>query len=123
MRKLRGICTFVEFNESTPADRLSIRDYISDVPQPDEEKIVAYLGGGVGIAGRGGYLRDVLNPSFVGLTSDTLTDGIYVWASYLPYYVKKYHLKIPDAVVAHMRANDWTIPGADTINTHELMFE
>jgi len=88
MRKLRRICFFREFGES--ADAPSIRDYVSDVSQPDEERIIAYLENGVALAGRSGYLRDVLDPSFVGLTSHTLTDGVYAWSNNLAYYVKKY---------------------------------
>jgi hypothetical protein len=118
MKLLRRVCTFVEFSDSPPAP--SLRDYISDVAQPDEDKIVAYLEQGIGLAGRGGYLRDVLNTSYVGLTGHTLTDGVYVWLSYLPYYVKTYHLRLPSDVITHMRANAWTVPSEDSINIGEL---
>lgn len=122
MKKLRQVCSFLEFEDPSPAP--SLRDYISDIPQPDEEKIVAYLKQGIGLAGRSGYLRDVLNPSSaVGLTSHTLTDGVYVWSSYLAYYVKQYHLRLPSEVIAHMMMNSWTVPNKDTIDISDLTVE
>jgi hypothetical protein len=121
MRQLREICSFRELGG--PADAPSIREHISDVAQPDEERIVTYLENGVGLAGRAGYLRDVLDPSIVGLTSHTLTDGVYVWTSDLAYYVKKYHLTIPEEAVAHMKANHWTPPDEDDLCSENYSFE
>jgi len=121
MKQLRQVCSFLEFDDPPPAP--SLRDYIADVAQPDEEKIIAYLEQGIGLAGRSGYLRDVLNPSFVGLTSHTLTDGAYVWSSYLAYYVKKYHLRLPSEVIAHMKENGWKVPNEDSININDLKIE
>lgn len=121
MKQLRPVCSFLEFDDPSPAP--SLREYVSDVPQPDEEKIVDYLERGTGLAGRSGYLKDVLNPSFVGLTSHTLTDGVYVWSSYLAYYVRKYHLRLPSDAVAHMKANAWTIPREDSLDLGDLSVE
>ena len=47
-----------------------LRECISDTPHPDEDKIISYLNLGVGIARRGSYVRDVLDPSNCGLLAE-----------------------------------------------------
>lgn len=101
-----------------------LRDCISDTPQPDEDKIIADLHHGVGLSGRSGYLRDVLDPSKgYCLTASTFTDGCFVWTTLVTYYVTKYHAKLPAEFVSHMKANNWTPPDKGSIGLDELSID
>jgi len=42
-----------------------------------------------------------------------LTDGEYVWPADLPYYLRRYHVRLPRAFVLHARRNDWRVPPVD----------
>jgi hypothetical protein len=96
----------------------SLQESVSETPHPDEEKIVHYLKSGACLAGCGGVEKDILNPATGPyLSLDILTDGVWEWPAYLPYYVNNYHLRLPEAFVARMRANNWTVPeGLDLID-------
>jgi hypothetical protein len=54
----------------------------------------------------------VLNPqapTIIG-SPDIMIDGVYAWPGDLPFYVRRYHVRLRDDFVAHMRANGWTVP-------------
>ena len=58
-------------------DLPSIRDFVRSEPQPDAERIAAYLRNGIALAGVGKYVEDVLDPtSRVALTPGLDTDGV-----------------------------------------------
>src|SRR5437660_1339219 len=83
----------------------SIRDFVRAEPHPDAERIAAYLRGGVGLAGVGKYVEDVLDPtSRVALTPGMDTDGVWLWREDLPHYVTRHNVSLPEEFVAHMRA-------------------
>lgn len=89
----------------------SLRDAVRPVAHPDAERIVAYLKAGVGLAGVGCYVGDVLNPSAQFAISPGLeTDGVWLWRADLAYYVATYHVELPDEFVTHMRKNGWIVP-------------
>lgn len=101
--------------------RPSMRDFISDTPQENEERIIAYLHAGAGLFGRSGFVEDVLDPDGpASMTVSAFTDGVYFWLSTLAYYVRKYHLRLPADFIAHMAAMNWTPPPKGSINPAEL---
>jgi hypothetical protein len=101
---------FSELYDDEPAAPL-LRDAVRSVARPDEARIVAYLKAGVGLAGVGKYVGDVLNPSArFAVSPSLLTDGVWLWRADLPYYVATYHVELPDEFVAHMRRNAWAVP-------------
>src|SRR5262249_8277732 len=64
----------------------SIRDAVRPTAATDEARIVAYLKAGVGLAGVGKYVGDVLNPSAqFAVSPSLLTDGVWLWRADLPY--------------------------------------
>jgi hypothetical protein len=97
----------------------SIKDAISDTAQEHEPEIIAYLRSAVCLGARGGYVNDVLDPSYKeGLPAHTYTDGTYMWRLDLAYYVGKYHLRLPEEFVRHMAARGWRPPTEEEVNSH-----
>lgn len=91
-----------------------LKDCIADAPQEDEDKLVAYLQAGRFYRAFGDpneELYDVLDFSAeMNLKPALLTDGTYVWATDLPYYVAKYHARLPRSFLLHARKNGWKVP-------------
>jgi hypothetical protein len=91
-------------------------DAVSASPHPDEPHILNYLDQGVCAAGCGGVVPDALDPSLpVRLGLDILTDGVWEWPQYLSYYIKRYHISLPDEFIEHMRINDWIVPNVSVL--------
>jgi len=99
----------------------SLRDTIRPVAHPDAERIAAYLKAGVGLAGVGCYVGDVLNPSArFAISPGLLTDGVWLWRADLPYYVATYHVELPDEFVTRMRRNSWAVPSLNEAEMSRL---
>lgn len=96
----------------------SLRTLVSAIPQEDEARIIAYLKGGVISAVAVCTTDDVLSPRPHTLIGPLriLTDGIWEWPSDLAHYVERYHVRIPAAFVAHMRARNWQVPSESEID-------
>jgi hypothetical protein len=92
----------------------NLKDCIADTPQEDEDKLVAYLQAGRFYRAFGDpeeELYDVLDHSAeMNLKPALLTDGTYVWATDLPYYVARYHARLPRSFLLHARRNGWQVP-------------
>ncbi len=89
----------------------SIREAVRSSAHPDAGRIIAYLESGICLAACGGVQRDVLDPLSRQVTSpDIVTDGVWLWPGELAYYVGTYRVELPEAFVAHMRRNGWTVP-------------
>lgn len=89
----------------------SIKDYVSDNPHPDEKKIIQYLNssenGGIVLCGPvKDEMKKFFKPTIGGLSISS--DGNFQWRSDLPYYIKKYHIKLPEEFIEHMRKHNWT---------------
>jgi hypothetical protein len=39
-----------------------------------------------------------------------LTDGTYVWPADLPYYLRRYHLRLPTAALIHIQRQEYRVP-------------
>jgi len=89
----------------------SLRDGVRSSAHSDAARIVSYLKAGVGLAGVGMYVGDVLNPAArFAVSPSLLTDGVWLWRADLPYYVATYHVELPDELIAHMSRNGWVVP-------------
>lgn len=42
-----------------------------------------------------------------------LTDGTWIWPSALVYYLKTYHVVLPEEFLMHMESNNWLVPELD----------
>ncbi len=94
-------------------DAPSIHDAIRSQPHPDEPRILSYLESGYPYSYAMHLERDVLNPSKCAGTGAVRTDGVYCWPVSLIYYVRNYHVALPDEFVEHMRGNHWTVPAVE----------
>ena len=122
MPKVTWIGSFRELADPEEREGLpSLRDFISDTPQDNEVRILAYLESAPGIAGRGSVEGDVLDPDApVAIFRSIFSDGVFIWSQNLAYYVRRYHLRLPPEVVAHMAAMNWTPPPKGSINPAEI---
>jgi hypothetical protein len=92
----------------------SLRKFVSDTPQPDEDKLLRYLRRGRREASLSGPdVKDELNPiPGEGIASGIvwMTDGVWVWQDSLDYYVETYHIRLPKSFVDNARRNKWQVP-------------
>lgn len=91
-------------------DRNYIESRIRSKPQPDEDKILKYLGSGNRFAEAGAYVTDVFSREKNWEGIYTYTDGEWLWDNTLTYYVENYHFQISNEFVAHMKKNNWKVP-------------
>lgn len=120
----------------------SIEDFVSEQPDPNEERLREYLFCGVVIEAMGGgeLTVDILSPpTRIGSivpgeyshgdryinAGMILTDGHWYWHGFHLYYLKNYHLRLDPRFIAHAAANDWKIDhervDLSSIDLHELL--
>ncbi|WP_328953429.1 hypothetical protein [Kitasatospora purpeofusca] len=87
----------------TSADEL--RRDVRPVADPDEETVVAYLeAAGVALA-TPSRPDDLLDPTALRVCQGALfTDGEWFWPAVLAYYVRRYHVRLPDELLARIRS-------------------
>ncbi len=49
-------------------------------------------------------------------------DGIWAWYADLVYYVEKYHVRLPNEFMEHMKMNNWMVPPEETVDVFNLRF-
>jgi hypothetical protein len=107
---LKSVGFFREFYDDEP-DLPSIQDFVRSEPHPEVHRIIGYLRCGIGLAGVGKYVRDVLDPtSRAALTPGLETDGVWLWREDLSYYVGRHNVELPREFIDHMSANNWAVP-------------
>lgn len=100
----------------------SLKDYTSDQPQEYEEDIARYLESAPVFSGVGKAVGDVLDPNAAAvLFPGSLTDGYYVWPAELAYYVRKYHVRVPQQLIERMKTMDWQPPADEEIDWDRLL--
>jgi len=73
----------------------SMKDYFAKEPYQGMEKIAKYLESGKPTFAQAHIPRDFFTGEIIPIESTGKTDGEYSWMSVLPYYVRKYNLKLP----------------------------
>lgn len=82
-----------------------------DEPQPEEELIAQYLDRGSVLLFCPGVMKDALDPArVIGGGPNLMTDGTRCWYGDLPYYVRRYHVRMDPDFVAEMRERAWMPP-------------
>lgn len=89
-------------------------------PNADEANILKYLEAGALAAAVPGLDEDVLAvpPRIIG-PIHIRTDGVWAWPETLAYYVRAYHVALPEEFVEHMRVSGWSclhVPTAGRLN-------
>lgn len=108
--KLKKVGFFSELphgDETGPTLRGAVRDW----GEKDERKLIAYLKKGAVLFLCLGLARDVLDET-AGFTHSPhiLTDGVWAWPGDLRYYVKKYHVELPEEFLRHVRDRRYRLP-------------
>ncbi len=88
----------------------SIKDFVSKTKHPDEKNIIKYLNsikqGSIVLCGPvKDEIKSFHKPIIGGLS--IYSDGHYQWRSDLSYYVKNYHIKLPETFIEHMKKHNW----------------
>ena len=74
----------------------SMKESFEEKPYEGQEKIAAYLEKGRPTYARASLPTDVFTGERIQGESCGMTDGEYSWISVLPYYVRKYNLRLPE---------------------------
>jgi hypothetical protein len=109
--KLAGF--FVEHGYTPLSEYESVVALVAATAQEDEENILAYLSQAVALFIIPGVAGDVLSPGDVSDAEHIVTDGGWAWPVYYAYYVRRYHVRVPEAFVSHMRSHHWKPPQLD----------
>ncbi|MBR6404353.1 MAG: hypothetical protein IKS48_13305 [Eubacterium sp.] len=88
---------------------LSILDFV-DKAKDNIYKIVKYLIDGKALIISPGLVDDVIDSSKGPAGTPTVyTDGKWIWPGDLAYYVKNYHLELPQDFLDYMKEKNWTV--------------
>lgn len=49
-------------------------------------------------------------------------DGTWAWYGDLAYYVEKYHVRLPNEFIEHMKMNNWMVSPEDTVDIDNLQW-
>jgi hypothetical protein len=79
------------------------------VPQEFEDRILSYLQRGKQIVAVAGLASDVFSGDIIG-PPNIFSDGEWTWTSEAIYYVKRYHVRVPDEFIRQMQSNNWEPP-------------
>ena len=89
----------------------NVQNLTCENPQKNEDKILQYL--------KSAPLAEmvILSYPYDFFTKELLdlkltnyySDGVWLWPGLLYYYVEKYHYKVDDEFVEHMKKNNWKI--------------
>lgn len=80
----------------------SMTDFFHPTPYENMDKIIEYLEQGNPTYVRGELPKDVFTGERIPCEYIGMTDGVYSWNSVLPYYVRKYNLKLPKEFENHV---------------------
>lgn len=121
--KLRGVGFFRELRHGSP-DGPSLRDAMRASPDANASRIQEYLSNGVLLVASPGIVPDVVDPAHPMIGAPhILTDGVWAWPADLPYYLGRYHVRLPDAFLQHMSDSGWSAPGEETVDVSRLELE
>ncbi len=99
------------FEQSVKNQQRLLDSLRCNVGHPREDEIVQYLNSGVDAGVAMIVEHDYLQEPPVALGEATLkTDGEWVWPASLTYYVREYHISLPQDFVEKMQINGWSVP-------------
>jgi hypothetical protein len=99
-----------------------LKSCVEDCAQPFEEEIARYLETAPSYSAVGRVVGDVLDPDAkVVLFPGVKTDGRYIWPAELSYYVRRYHVRVPQSFVDRMASLDWRPPSESEIDWQAIV--
>ena len=81
-----------------------LKELVSETPDEKKAIILSYLRTHC-ILACPGIVRDVLDPESTIGHGDLYSDGVYFWSDYLPAYIQKYNISIPQTFREHILDN------------------
>lgn len=108
------------FDEMTGEERVNLL-VAQERRQEFEKETVRYLSAGVEYMLIAGVTYDYLGSDkrVIG-PPHILTDGCWAWTKDVLYYISRYHIKLPEELVEHMKSRDWKMPGDVELREVEL---
>jgi len=106
------------FKELPHGDKsgISLAENVSDTAIENEEEIIKYLDNGELFISCPGIATDVMDKNKIAGCPNIYTDGVWTWPGDLVYYIRHYHVKLPEEFISHMKSNGWIIPSIDLDN-------
>jgi hypothetical protein len=104
------------FLKSDPESLERLRARCAETPQPDEDRIVAYLAAPLEFEAVGIIPPDQINGGDLPCSWALRSDGIWIWSNALEYYVRRHHFRVPRDFVRHMAARDWQPPQPEDVD-------
>jgi hypothetical protein len=86
----------------------------------DEDNLLEYLNSGLVFVLSPGIERDVFLPDKIIGSITIRTDGIWAWPESLMYYLKNYHIILPEDFVESIRILDYRVPDTTKIDLENL---
>lgn len=84
------------------------------VPSTERDQVLDYLTKAPAVLAARGYVRDEFDPERQpGVPMTFHTDGTWVWGGAVAYYLREYDLPPDPDLLAHIRANNYTLPEVD----------
>ena len=112
-----------EYNSIKEA--VSLNDLFTNTFESNDnvEGIIKYLNSGVLLMGWMGYFIDVKTKKLIAPDS-YYTDGIWVWPSYLPYYLEMYpSMEIDPDFMAHLKNRNFELMVDERFESQKNMLE
>jgi len=119
-RRLLPIGFFSELRHGRK-DGPRLGDSLEPSAEANEPLVVRYLRSGHVLMASPGVVRDVLDADRAIVASlSILTDGTYAWPSDLAHYVERYHVRLPQAFLAHAAETGWQVPSPIDVSSLQL---
>ncbi|WP_394613873.1 hypothetical protein JNUCC0626_28770 [Lentzea sp. JNUCC 0626] len=88
-----------------------VRAAMAGGEQPWAKDALRYLEQGQMVVLPMAWATDLLDPDGPSVNErGEWTDGVWFWGGTLVHYLRKYHVALPEAFLAHMAANGWEVP-------------
>jgi hypothetical protein len=100
------------FFESMPLQdaKAIIEGLRSATPPPHEEQLINYLLKAPVWMVSAGVAKDILTGGTAIGPLNVRTDGVWAWTDDVAYYVRKYHLSLPEEFLRHIENSQYTPP-------------
>ncbi|WP_129749991.1 hypothetical protein [Flavobacterium beibuense] len=85
-------------------------------------KIILYLQQGVAISYWMGVFTDVFNNKQIDYVYYS-TDGVYIWPSYLSYYITNYGMHLPEEFLEFLEKKNYSIQNIEYIKKNVSFYE
>ncbi len=79
------------------ADNGKVKDHIVEVVDYDKDRVIEYMDAQKRYASCPKAVIDLITGEEIAQSFSVYTDGEYEWCDFLPYYIKKYNIMLPQS--------------------------